>query len=393
MRLAAAGALFAVFGALVGLACAASRNVPHGTRRSASPARTRRRVSIGAGTIFHGRSARQSRPRRIIRMRSIWTCSDARRSSSGSGPQRRRPARVACPNGCSPADPEQIGVRQAAVDELAAADDGVSTWRLDGVLARGARQREIERLLAWAEGPVRSAPMARVIKAATIIILASIWMLIAHSIRGAGLWLVPFVAGVSLSFALAGRIHRAFDRAGAGQQAMAGTRRCSHTSRRWNLRVGPRCRMCASGSPPTASLRLPACASLNRILGFGELRDGAAILHFPIQAVTLWDFHVLFALERWRRVRRVPRARLDRRARRSSTRSAALAAARRDNPTWAQPERRRTRRARRRGAWASADPRRAGASRTTCRSVRPERCCWSPGRTCPARARCCARSA
>jgi hypothetical protein len=40
---------------------------------------------------------------------------------------------------------------------------------------------------------------------------------------------------------------------------------------------------------------------LNRILGFAELRSGAAILHFPIQALTLWDFHVALALDRWRR--------------------------------------------------------------------------------------------
>jgi DNA mismatch repair ATPase MutS len=40
---------------------------------------------------------------------------------------------------------------------------------------------------------------------------------------------------------------------------------------------------------------------LNRILGFADLRRGAAIFHFIIQALTLWDFHVLWALERWRR--------------------------------------------------------------------------------------------
>jgi DNA mismatch repair ATPase MutS len=40
---------------------------------------------------------------------------------------------------------------------------------------------------------------------------------------------------------------------------------------------------------------------LNRILGFADLRRGAAIFHFIIHAATLWDFHVLFALERWRR--------------------------------------------------------------------------------------------
>ncbi len=30
------------------------------------------------------------------------------------------------------------------------------------------------------------------------------------------------------------------------------------------------------------------------------MRRGAAILHFVIQALTLWDFHVAFALDRWR---------------------------------------------------------------------------------------------
>jgi DNA mismatch repair ATPase MutS len=41
--------------------------------------------------------------------------------------------------------------------------------------------------------------------------------------------------------------------------------------------------------------------SLNRIIGFAQLRTGAAIFHFPIQALTLWDFHVFFALDSWRR--------------------------------------------------------------------------------------------
>jgi DNA mismatch repair ATPase MutS len=48
----------------------------------------------------------------------------------------------------------------------------------------------------------------------------------------------------------------------------------------------------------------PAPAAVRRIASlaeWSELRTGAAILHFPIQALTLWDFHVLFAMERWRR--------------------------------------------------------------------------------------------
>ena len=42
-------------------------------------------------------------------------------------------------------------------------------------------------------------------------------------------------------------------------------------------------RLSAEGHPAPDCMR-----RLNRILGFGELRRGAAILHFPVQAVTLW---------------------------------------------------------------------------------------------------------
>jgi DNA mismatch repair ATPase MutS len=54
--------------------------------------------------------------------------------------------------------------------------------------------------------------------------------------------------------------------------------------------------MSADGRPAPVAMR-----ALNRILSFADLRRGAALLHFPIQAFTLWDFHCLFALESWRR--------------------------------------------------------------------------------------------
>ena len=104
---------------------------------------------------------------------------------------------------------------------------------------------------------------------------------------------------------------------------------------------------------------------LNRILGFAELRNGAALLHFPIQAFTLWDFHVLFALDRWRARGRRPRARLDRRARRARCAVARSRGRARDNPDWCMPDIDATPRARRRGARASADSRTTAASATT----------------------------
>ena len=52
--------------------------------------------------------------------------------------------------------------------------------------------------------------------------------------------------------------------------------------------------MRTGGSAPDRVRQLAALG------GWSELRSGAALLHFPVQALTLWDFHVLFALERWR---------------------------------------------------------------------------------------------
>src|SRR4029453_8750235 len=52
----------------------------------------------------------------------------------------------------------------------------------------------------------------------------------------------------------------------------------------------------------TSGADAPECLSrLNRILGFAQLRAGAPIFHFPHQALTLWDFHVFFAFDAWRR--------------------------------------------------------------------------------------------
>src|SRR5260370_22370914 len=65
---------------------------------------------------------------------------------------------------------------------------------------------------------------------------------------------------------------------------------------RWHgaVRAGLQEEMRGGGSAPVLVRRLA------RLGGWSELRTGAALLHFPIQALTLWDFHVLSAFERWR---------------------------------------------------------------------------------------------
>ena len=118
--------------------------------------------------------------------------------------------------------------------------------------------------------------------------------------------------GLVLSFATADRLQTIFDRAGGGQDALgryAAIFEHAVTAPHGSTRLrGLLDRLSAEGHPAPVCMR-----QLNRILGFGELRRGAAILHFPVQAVTLWDFYVLFALERWRRGERPPRPWLARR--------------------------------------------------------------------------------
>jgi len=168
----------------------------------------------------------------------------------------------------------------------------------------------------------------------------ALWILIAlHATRilPAALWTIPLVAGIVLSFAMAGRIRATLDRAGGGQDALsryaalfAHAVTVPQTSRRLSALLE---RLSVDGQPAPSRMR-----HLNQILGFGELRRrGAAILHFPIQAFTLWDFHVLFALERWRRTNGA-RVREWLQALGELDALALLATAQRDNPEWAVPE-------------------------------------------------------
>lgn len=232
------------------------------------------------------------------------------------------------------APPEEIRLRQLSVGELAAHDEWREQFAAYGLLAREAQQREIDAFLAWAEGPGPFGRYSSLLKVVTFAILGSMWGLFALA-PSAGWWMIPLVLGVILSFALAGRIHIALHRAGAGQQSL--TRYAaifehvaSATFEAPPLRALQQ-RLSADG------LAAPGCMRrLNRILGFGELRTSAALLHFPIQTATLWDFHVLFALDKWRRIAG-SRVRDWMAAAADVDALSALAGVRRDNPKWADP--------------------------------------------------------
>jgi DNA mismatch repair ATPase MutS len=92
-----------------------------------------------------------------------------------------------------------------------------------------------------------------------------------------------------------------------------------------------RAELCAGGDAPS---RVTALARLG---GWSELRSSAALLHFPIQAVTMWDFHVFFAFERWRaRSGSHVRGWIEALGRLDAL--AVIARARADQPGWATPQ-------------------------------------------------------
>ena len=238
-----------------------------------------------------------------------------------------------------PAGRGEIVERQAAIAELATNDQ----WRIvlgaHGILAAGARQHEIDAFVAWAEGPNSFGAYATTIHIAALVIVFTLWgtiALYAASDTQTAVWLIPLLAGIILSFATAGRIQETLDRAGGGQDALA------RYAGLFEHAV-----MAPSASPRLAALRTrmsgdvmtaPDCMrSLNQILSLGELRRSAALLHFVVQALTLWDFHVTFALEHRRAAngRRV-RGWLD--ALGELDALSLLATIQRDNPEWAVPE-------------------------------------------------------
>ena len=287
----------------------------------------------------------------------------------------------------------EVVERQAAVRELAACDD----WRLKleahGVLAAGARQHEIDRFVEWAEGRDTFGRHSSALRGVVWSILVAIWVLIAAQATGViatALWPIPLLAGLILSFATAARLQTTFDRAGGGQDALGrygaifehAVAAPSGSARLTELLE----RLSAEGQPAPACMR-----RLNRILGFAELRRGAALLHFPVQALTLWDFHVLFALERWRRASG-PRIRIWLDALAELDALAQLSSMRRDHPDWVVPEIQPVHDITAEGIGHPLIP----DDRRITNDVTvgpPERFSSSPGRTCPARALSCARLA
>jgi ABC-type phosphonate transport system ATPase subunit len=234
------------------------------------------------------------------------------------------------------AAPAAIRERQQAVEELAGLERDRERFAALGRMVEPAREA-LDGLFAWAEaGPwFTRLPAAlwvvRLLTALTIgLIAAHAWGLV-----GGPVWLWPMGASVVLMAVFGKRVTQTFTRA----FSMFGAVR-HHAELFAQMAAAP----CASplarrlqddlrASGTTAAREL---ARLSRIERMADLRR-VALFHPVIMLLTLWDFHVLAALEAWQRGA-APHLRRWYAALGEFDALAAIAALRHDNPDWAFPE-------------------------------------------------------
>lgn len=194
----------------------------------------------------------------------------------------------------------------------------------------------VDRFLAWAE----EVPWIR----GRRWILAASWalpvlsaILVALHVRGAVVgpwWLLSMGAALALGSALRREIHPRMDAAGAGGERFGryGTLLSTLLEAEVKAPALQRLREAVLSSPvgPERELR-----RLERKLAWADVRY-SGMAHAPLQALLVWDVHVLAGMERWK-ARSGPHVRRWMEVLGELEALAALAALRADNPQWCFP--------------------------------------------------------
>ncbi len=226
--------------------------------------------------------------------------------------------------------------RQAGVAELASLIDARETITVRGRLMPQSTSGDIERFLRWAEGDAWLTYRGGLLWASRLLPLAAAAFIV---LNAAGIvpyvtWAIALTVNLFVSFTLGRNLHEAFNRAfareSAFQQYAELFQLLATTSFSAPLLKQAQSELTAGGLAAHAQMR-----RLHRLAGLSEVRY--SMLYVPIQALTLWDFHVLHRLERWQQTagRRV-RAWLA--ALGVVDALAAVSTLRFENPDWAFPE-------------------------------------------------------
>jgi hypothetical protein len=198
----------------------------------------------------------------------------------------------------APAD--TIEARQAAVAELAPLYEFRERLAILGRRTRDVLHDDVERVLRWAEKPPWLAGR-RGLRLAAYVLPALTWTLIAlHAtgVIGSALWLVPVIATVGVYFSSGSRVRQIFEEA-FGREAVFDAYPellAVAASERFQAPALQTLSQRLRGDSDPAHARL---GRLRRLMNLADLRFSS--FHLPVYAVTMWDVHVLHALERWQR--------------------------------------------------------------------------------------------
>lgn len=234
----------------------------------------------------------------------------------------------------NPATPALVLQRQAAVAELAAQIDYRDELALGGKQV-AAQQSDYERFLAWTEGANWFAPNARLVWLTRLLTLLTLGGLLAQALGFTiySFWLLCLPANIVLTLTLGRRAASVIEQVSARQETIrayaglfrliAGQSFSAPLLRQFQQRLS------AGGLRADQQMQ-----RLGLIMAFADLRLNMYFV--VIQLLTLWNFHILWLLERWQQVAG-QQARSWLAALGEMEALAALAALAHDNPDWTFP--------------------------------------------------------
>jgi hypothetical protein len=196
------------------------------------------------------------------------------------------------------ASPQVIPARQQAVRELASRNDLRDAMAIHGRRTREVRLRDVERFLRWAEGGtwLRERPWLRVLAWVLPVVT---WVLLVLHIAGAvgaALWMIPMLATLAFYFTIGMSARRvldeAFGREGVLAQYPELLKLVTEPDFAAPLLREIESRLDREGEPAHRQLH-----RLRRLMHLADLRLSS--LHVPVYLLSMWDIHVLGALERW----------------------------------------------------------------------------------------------
>ncbi len=202
----------------------------------------------------------------------------------------------------SPAQPAEVVARQVACAELASQLDQRQELAWCGQLqSRGQAAPDTAAFLRWAEGPAWLTARPALFWFSRLSPVLMIVLVVGNVIGlvPAGGWQLLLLVNLAVSLLMARGVHSVFRQIDAGQQQLGRYADMLKLVEAWKvtapLLVNLQARLAASGHRADEQL-----SRLGRLLTLADLRF-SQLVYGLIQVFTLWDFHVLAALERWQR--------------------------------------------------------------------------------------------